>query len=121
LRASVFFIGNSVIVWFLNVKIFTIPKQARLLLFLRSFVGATFVIGFFFAVTLIVATKATLLYNLQPIFITILAVTFLGEKVYYPDMILLVGAFIGVAMISSKEDTDNVTVSYRMQIIGILL
>ena len=76
-------------------------------------------IGFFYAVTLIVATKATLLYNLQPVFITVMAVIFLKEKIILVDIITLIGAFVGVCLISMEEDTENLSVSYTYQIIGI--
>lgn len=78
-------------------------------------------IGFFYSVTIIVATKATLLYNLQSIFIAVLAVVFLKETLNVVDYVTLIGAFVGVAIISAREDTENVSSSYFLQLVGIFL
>lgn len=81
--------------------------------------GTSAAIGFFYSVKLIVVTKATLLYNLQPIFITVLAVVILKEKFYIVDGLSLIGAFFGVAILSIKDDTKNSVVDYKMQVLGI--
>jgi len=104
-----------------RVQIFTVPKEARYLLMTRFFVGSSAVIGFFYALTLTVATKATLLYNLQPIFLAVMAYIFLKESLDLIDMITLIGAFIGVAFISLKNDTENLEISYFLQVVGISL
>ncbi|CAI2376172.1 unnamed protein product [Moneuplotes crassus] len=113
-RGSVFFLFNCCV-------IFTIAKEARWLLAARSIICSVVVIAFFYAISLIVATKATLILNLQPIFIIGMAIVFLGEKLICVDISSMMGAFAGVIMISFKEDKENLETSYIMQIIGIFI
>ena len=121
IRGGIFFLVNSLMVYYQKVKIFTVAKEARWLLLVRGLLDTTVVIGFFYAVTLIVATKATLLYNLQSVFVTVLAIIFLKEKIFLLDIFTLTGSFIGVFLLSSEDDQENTNVSYLIQILGILV
>lgn len=67
---------------------------------------------FFYGLKYIPASKATLIQNVHPLIVVVLAYVFLKEKITKTTIIALIGSFIGVVLLSMHEtkgqyDTDN--------------
>jgi drug/metabolite transporter (DMT)-like permease len=73
------------------------------LLFLRGFFGGAAVLLFYFSISTIGISKATVIVYSSPIFATIGSALFLGEKVSPKKCLVILSAFIGIYLIATSS------------------
>lgn len=78
-------------------------------------------VNFFVSLKYLPTLRATLVFNLGPIFVSILSVLFLGERITQKDSVCIIGAFFGVFLIMiTKSDLIGVEASYLRQMIALI-
>jgi drug/metabolite transporter (DMT)-like permease len=90
----------------LYYKIPLLGNQKKLLL-LRGFTGATSMVLFFMALELMTLGSAVTLRYTAPLFVSLLAVLFLGEKIKFIQWIFIFISFAGVVMVKGFDTTVN--------------
>ena len=81
-------------------NIFIVPRGLRLIVFFRVLTLTIGIVLYFWGVGLLTASKAIVLYNLIPLFVSLFAWCFLRERLHYADGISLAVSFAGVFMIA---------------------
>lgn len=72
---------------------------------------------FFIGLKFIPASKATLISNIHPILVTIMAYFMLQEDLTASKILAVIGAFVGVIIFTSHEDeSEQVSGSYTLGI-----
>ena len=67
----------------------------------------------FFGLKFVPASKSTLIFNMNPLFIVIAAYLVLSEKITKLSVFALIGAFVGVVVFNiHKNETKNVSDLY---------
>ncbi len=90
----------------LYYKIPLLGNQKKLLL-LRGFTGATSMVLFFMALELMTLGSAVTLRYTAPLFVSLIAVLFLGEKIKFIQWIFIFISFAGVVMVKGFDATVN--------------
>ena len=100
-------IGNSMVsllcalqAMIMRKNVFFIVRKVRLIVFLRVFTMTAALIFYFWGVELLTASKAVVLYNLVPLFVSLFAWCFLRERLHIADGISLAISFGGVFLIA---------------------
>ncbi len=84
-------------------KKITITFTSSTLLFLRGLFGGAAVLLFYFSISTIGISKATVIVYSSPIFATIGSALFLGEKISIQKWLMIFAAFIGIYLIATSD------------------
>lgn len=116
-RATSMLILSAIQVYALKINVFKVEPRFRTHLIMRCLSGASGMLSFFVGLKYIPASKATLITNIHPILVTIMAYFVLNESITVLKILAVVGAFIGVFIFTShKNDTDDGEGSYSLGI-----
>lgn len=103
----------------LKVNVFDIKSGYKLTLLLRCILGGIGMPSYFTGLKYIPATKATLILNVSPLIVAIMAFYFLHEKITKLSILALIGSFIGVVLFSlHKSDSSD---DFKYYYFGIFL
>mmetsp|Transcript_21414 Transcript_21414/g.18996 ORF Transcript_21414/g.18996 Transcript_21414/m.18996 type:complete len:139 (-) Transcript_21414:418-834(-) len=111
-RGSSMIILSFIQIYFTNVNISNLKKGYRFYLFLRSLLGGLGIPTLFVGLKYIPATKATLIYNVHPILVTLLAYFILREQLTKLKVLSVVGAFIGVILFTTNKNESTEESNY---------
>ena len=116
------FLTSYNLIWVLKdgVNYFKLPKKLMYFILQRGVVGALAQAFLITAVTWLPVSIASLLYNMSPLFMVVLAPLFVGEKITCFNISANIGAFFGVALVSigTKLVGDKI---YPEAIAGIII
>lgn len=92
-----------------RVNIFDVKKGYRTYLFIRSLLGGLGIPALFIGLKYIPAIKATLIYNIHPILVAVLAHFILKEQITKLKILAVIGSFIGVIFFTANKNdsVDN--------------
>ena len=92
---------------YLRVNVFKIQKSERLMLLIRWLAGGIGMPVFFIGLKYIPASIGSLIYNISPILVSVIAFIFLREKFTFLKLFAVVGAFIGVVVFIFGQHSTN--------------
>ena len=96
-RSGAMIISSSIpLLW--NKVSLNVRKENRVSLFLLMFFSLTSMLANFVGLKYLPAIKASLVFNLYPIFMSIMGVIFLNEIIKRMEIMWMIGAFIGVVI-----------------------
>ena len=101
--------------------IYTVPRGTRLAVFLRVLTATIGMVLYFWALDLLTASKALVLYNLIPLFVSFFAWLFLRERLHYADGISLGVSFGGVFLIAYFADDEAHKDTQALGVLVVLL
>lgn len=87
-------------------------------LLLRAFAGTVGLVANFYAVDHLILSDATILNKLAPFFAIIFSLIFLKEKVSPIQILLVLGAFFGVALVVKPAFSNTALLPYGIGILG---
>ena len=76
---------------------------------------------FFIALKFVPTTKSSVMFSFNPIIISLLGVIFMNEAISSKSYMCIIGAFIGMCLLAASKTDSEFHVSYKMQIIGLLM
>ena len=121
IRSGAMIISASIPV-VLNKISLEVKSEKRISLALYMIFNLTAMLAYYFGLKYLPAFKATLLFNLYPIFLSIMGIVLLRELIQIKEIIWIIGAFIGVViMVMNKSDGSKIESSFGMQIVSSLL
>ena len=96
IRSTSMWIISAIQVIYLKLNVLDVPKEDRINLFIRWMLGAIAMPTYSYCLKYIPATVAALIFNINPILVTILAIIFLHEQFTKIKILIVLGAFAGV-------------------------
>lgn len=96
-----FFVGFLSILFLVLIKLVKIEFNNKPLLAFRGIIGATAIVFYFKTASLIPISDTIVLQMTYPIFATIFAAIFLGEKLKKRSVFAMIIAFVGIVLVSS--------------------
>lgn len=96
-----FFVGGLTILFFILIKFARITFNNKYLLIFRGIVGSIAIVFYFRTASLIPISDTIVLQMTYPIFATIFAAIFLGEKLKKRSIVAMLIAFVGIVMVAS--------------------
>ena len=100
-------VGHAVVPLFCSIQaaiarknMFVVVRGIRLTVFFRVVTMTAALVFYFWGVELLTASKAIVLYNLVPFFVSFFAWCYLRERLHYADGISLAVSFAGVFLIA---------------------
>jgi len=121
LRLVISFATLLLILCVFGRDLFRIRKtDAFLFLILGVFATALQRISYFYAVDLTTVTVAAILFYTYPVFVTLSAAFFLGEKISSGTLLAIVLTFLGVALVVRVYDVSSLGVNLAGIVFGLL-
>ena len=103
-----------------KVNVFDVKPKYRWKLFIVMTLLWLGMINFFNSLKFLPTFKATLVFSLGPIFVSILSIILLGEYITKYDAMWIGGAFWGMIIIMMSKSNVGIDVSYTIQTIWLL-
>ncbi len=97
---------------------FTWKRQDFPILLLRGLAGTVGLVANFYAVDHLILSDATILNKLAPFFVIIFSLLFLKEKVSVTQLLLVFGAFFGVALVVKPTFSNTELFPYLIGLLG---
>ena len=94
--------------WYLGVNpVKALPRKHYVKMVIRSLLGTWGFILWFYIITMMPLTLATVIFQTNPFWMTILAICFLQEKIMIVEIIAMVLSFGGVIMVTLSPDDSS--------------
>lgn len=107
LRSSSMAPLSIVQVMYLRVNVLDIEAKERVMLLVRCLAGGIGMPVFFIGLKYIPASVGSLIYNISPLLVSVVAFVFLREQFSVAKLAAIVGAFAGVVLFLSGQHTTN--------------
>lgn len=107
IRSLMMFIATLIQVQYLRIDVFQVPTKAKVPLVLRWVFGLCAAPTFFIALKYLPLSKSTLIKNSSPLVVVIAAYFILKEKISKLDILAVIGAFWGIAIITKDSASQG--------------
>lgn len=104
----------------LKVNLFQMDRELFKIISLRSVLASVSILFILKSFEYLPISIAVIIYNINPVMVTLLAYPILNEQLTLLKVCCVLGAFIGVTVISYDHNTSN-SKSDNQQIIGVIL
>ena len=91
-----------------GAEVFDIPKQFRKIVLIRSLAGAFSIAGIFNAMKYLPVATANCIIMTNPLWVAVLSYIVLGEAITKIDLVSIVLAFLGVALINDPFNWNGI-------------
>mmetsp|Transcript_8551 Transcript_8551/g.9698 ORF Transcript_8551/g.9698 Transcript_8551/m.9698 type:complete len:188 (-) Transcript_8551:246-809(-) len=121
-RGSVLMIGASTDAIYNRINVFKFPKQTYVAVVIRFLTGLVGIPCFFHAIKYIPMSQGSIILAVNPLISVILAYFFLSEVLHFRNIVLLIGAFLGVFITNlAKSENEHITTYEDKYFLGVIL
>jgi drug/metabolite transporter (DMT)-like permease len=121
-RSPILMLISSMHLRYANVNPLKIQKDCRWLLFVRTISGGIAIPLVFLGLKYLPSSKATLIINVHPLLVAIVAFFLLKEKLTKIDIFALMGSFVGILLFASHNNKSSIESSTKEEyLFGILM
>ena len=110
---------SSFSVFWYKVNVLDLKKNYRFLFSIVLISGWIYMPIYFIALKYIATVKATIAFNLYPLFASIFGVIILKEAITSFEMVWVVGAFLGVFVMMINKQSSSIDASYTIQMLSL--